>query len=908
MSGTRLAGAKRGLHADRSPGSSRGTGPRGNIAGVMATVLATKQGVESEKSTVVHAVAVLLVAYVIVGIWLLAAGPRDYPVFHTILDTGVGLIAAVLAALLWVMGRHVGVPFLVWLATAFGAAALLQVIHVLIVAEWPGDPLAAPAPEALRAATWGPGAYLLPVAVGGSLWMFAKNKANTLAFAGAVLVAAVALFALFQWLPARTEQTHFGVTRPALLLAPLLWLGIAIHCWRGRAGDRMLRALAWTAPVLVVANLVMLYSQREGDPQSIVAHLGTLVGYFVLLLLLLKLASVEMTERVRAEAQLAQLIDEQERRVRERTADLEAEVAVRREAEENAQSQLQRLNLLHQITRATSDRKDLHSIYDVVVRSLEEQLPVDLCCLCLYDAGSNALTVSKVGPRCTALARQLGFTERARLAVDSDALTHSIRGTPVSEPDTSQVTSPLSRRFSEAGLRSLVVSPLKIEERVFAVLIVARRMAQSFSNGKMKFLRQLSEHVGLAAHQAQLYEALKQAYDDLQQTQHAVMQQERLRALGQMASGIGHDINNALSPIALHTESLLESEPNLSPRTRESLQTIQRAMEGITQTVARMREFYRPRAAESAHLPVQLNTVALQVIDLTHARWDGMPRERGHVITVRTDLAADVPAIPGIESEIREALVNLVLNGVDAMPSGGTLTLRTKMLPAPHQGANAGYVEVSVADTGVGMNDEVRRRCMEPFFTTKGERGSGLGLASVYGVVRRHGAEIDIRSVQGRGTTISLIFPVPATPASPVATPPPRTQAAPERLRLLLVDDDPLFLKSLGDLLEADGHMVTETSGGQQAIDAFRSAQQRREPYSAVVTDLGMPYVDGRRVAAAVKEASPTTPVILLTGWGQRLMSDDDFPPNIDRVLTKPPKLRELRQTLAELCTPDMLR
>src|SRR5688572_11141920 len=670
MSGTLLAGAKRGLH--RSPGSSRGTGSRGNIAGVMATVLATNQRVESEKSTVVHAVAILLIAYVIVGIWLLAAGSRDYPVLHTILDTGVGLTAAVLAALLWVMGRHVGVPFLIWLATAFGGAALLQFVHVLIVVEWPGGPATAPSAEALRAATWGPGAYLLPLAIGGSLWMLAAKKSNTLGFAAVVLIAAGALFALFQWLPPQTEQTHFGVTRPALLLAPLLWLGIAIHCWRGRASDRMLRALAWTAPVLVVANLVMLYSPREGDPQSIVAHLGTLVGYLVLLVLLLKLASVEMTERVRAEGQLAQLIDEQERRVRERTADLEAEVAVRREAEENAQSQLQRLNLLHQITRATSDRKDLHSIYDVVVRSLEEQLPVDLCCLCLYDAGSNALTVSKVGPRCTALARQLGLAERARLAVDSDALTHSIRGTPVSEPDTSLVTSPLSQRLAQAGLRSLVVSPLKIEERVFAVLIVARRQLQGFSNGKVKFLRQLSEHVGLAAHQAQLYEALKQAYDELQQTQQSVMQQERLRALGQ-----------------------LESEPNLSPRTRESLQTIQRAMEGITQTVARMREFYRPRAAESAHLPVQLNTMALQVIDLTHARWDGMPRERCHVITVRTDLAADVPTIPGVESEIREALVNLVLNAVDAMPKGGTLTLRTKLLPAPHQGANAGYIEVS---------------------------------------------------------------------------------------------------------------------------------------------------------------------------------------------------------------------
>ena len=137
----------------------------------------------------------------------------------------------------------------------------------------------------------GPGAYLLPIAIGGSLWMFAAKKGNTFGFAGAVLVSAAALFALFEWLPPQAEQTHFGVTRPALLLAPLLWLGIAIHCWRGRASDRMLRALAWTAPVLVVANLVRLYSPREGDAQSIVGHLGTLVGYFVLLLLLLKLAS-----------------------------------------------------------------------------------------------------------------------------------------------------------------------------------------------------------------------------------------------------------------------------------------------------------------------------------------------------------------------------------------------------------------------------------------------------------------------------------------------------------------------------------------------------------------------------------------------------------------------------------------
>jgi signal transduction histidine kinase/CheY-like chemotaxis protein len=874
----------------------------------MATVLANKQSVESEKSTVFQAVTALLVAYVLAGCVLLAVGPiGTYPAFHIILDTATALLAGILAGLLWVMGRHVARPLPIWLAIGFAATSLLDLYHLLSGIEIGGGlSMQFDGVSVEPTAEWAASAHTLPIAVGVSLWLLHRRKERALAFALFVLVLAVGLSVIFSQLPIYVMPAYLGMSAPALILAPLLWLFIAVHCWRERDNDRLVRRLVWMAPVLLFATLAMLHSRAPDDTPALVAHLGQTVGYVILLVLLLKLASTEMLERVRAESRLAQLADEQERRVRERTADLETEVAVRRAAEENAKSQLQRLNLLHQITRATSERHDLQSIYGVMVRSLEEQLPIDLCCLFLYDAGSNVLTVSKVGPRRAGLARQLGLSERARLPIDSDALTQSVRGTQVSEPDTSLVASPLSRRLAEAGLRSLVISPLQIEDRVFGVLMVARRRPQAFSRGKCKFLRQLSEHVALAAHQAQLYEALQQAYEDLQQTQHAVLQQERLRALGQMASGIGHDINNGLSPIALHTESLLESEPNLSPRVRESLLTIQRATNDITHTVARMREFYRPRAPESAHLPMQLNPLILQVIDVTHTRWSDMPQQSGHVITVNTDLAADLPAIAGIEGEIREALINLVFNAVDAMPKGGTLTLRTKTLPRP-QGSGAGYVQVDVADTGIGMNDETRRRCMEPFFTTKGERGSGLGLASVYGVVRRHGAEIDIRSVQGRGTTVSLIFPVPARDETPAAAPP-RNHAAPERLRLLLVDDDPLFLKSLGDFLEADGHIVTETSGGHAAIEAFRAAHQRGEHFSAVITDLGMPYVDGRRVAGAVKEMSPATPVILLTGWGQRLMSDDDFPPNIDRVLTKPPKLRELRQTLGELCKPEILR
>src|SRR6058998_83458 len=203
--------------------------------------------------------------------------------------------------------------------------------------------------------------------------------------------------------------------------------------------------------------------------------------------------------------------------------------------------------------------------------------------------------------------------------------------------------SPFPQRLAAAGLCSLVAAPLLIEGKVFGVLVAARRQAHGFSSGECEFLLQLSEHVAVAAHQARLYGALEEAYHDLRQTQHAVMQQERLRALGQMASGIAHDINNAISPVALYTESLLEREANLSDRARDYLLTIQRAGEDVAQTVSRMREFYRPREPQLTLAPIDLNRMVEQVVDLTRARWSDVPQERGIVIQLQTDLASGLP-------------------------------------------------------------------------------------------------------------------------------------------------------------------------------------------------------------------------------------------------------------------------
>jgi PAS domain S-box-containing protein len=555
------------------------------------------------------------------------------------------------------------------------------------------------------------------------------------------------------------------------------------------------------------------------------------------------------------------------------------------------QEQLQRLALLGRITRAIGERQDLRSIFQVVIRTIEEELPVDFCCICLYDMGENQLTVSCVGVQSAEMAISLGMTENAVVPIDENGLARSVRGDLIYEPDISDTKFPFPQKLSGAGMGCMVLAPLLVESQVFGVLVTARRATEAFSSGECEFLRQASEHTALASHQAQLYGALQIAYDDLRQTQQQVMQQERLRALGQMASGIAHDINNAISPVALYTESLLERE-QLSDRARGYLEIIQRAVDDVAQTVARMGEFYRLREPQTSLVPVDLNKLVKQVIDLTRARWSDMAQQRGTAVEVHTDLDTDLPAIAAVESQIRDALVNLVFNAVDAMPQGGPLTIRTRSAP----GMKARVVQLEVTDTGIGMDEDTRRRCLEPFFTTKGTRGTGLGLAMVYGVAQRHGASLEIESEPDRGTTVRLSFSMATITA---VTPSQATTATVGPKSILIVDDDPLLLKSLRDALESDGHVVTVASGGQMGIDAFLDALAKGAPFPVVITDLGMPHVDGRKVAAAIKAAAPSTIVLMLTGWGRRLVAEGDIPPGVDEVLSKPPKLVELRAALA---------
>ena len=396
------------------------------------------------------------------------------------------------------------------------------------------------------------------------------------------------------------------------------------------------------------------------------------------------------------------------------------DVTERRQAERRIRGQLEHLHLLDQITRSIAERQDLRSIFQVVVTMLERSLPIDFGCVCLHEQPSGTLRVTCVGTGSAALASELMMDERTVIEVDENGLSRCVGGELVYEPDIGHVMFPFPQRLAHVGLRSVVMAPLRSESRVFGVLVAARRGADGFSSVECEFLRQLSEHVALAAHQAQIHDALQQAYEDLRQTQQVVMQHERLRALGQMASGIAHDVNNALSPVSLYAESLLETEPGLSTRTRGYLETIRRAVQDVAQTVARIREFARHREVQMELAPVDMNHLVQQVLDLTRVRWRDIPQQHGIVIRELAELAPDLPKIMGVESDIREALTNLVFNAVDAMP-------RAEHSPCARASAEARWVRCglpSSSRSATGVSAWTRRRAGGASSRSSPPRGS----------------------------------------------------------------------------------------------------------------------------------------------------------------------------------------
>ena len=329
-------------------------------------------------------------------------------------------------------------------------------------------------------------------------------------------------------------------------------------------------------------------------------------------------------------------------------------------------------------------------------------------------------------------------------------------------------------------------------------------------------------------------------------------QSEKLTALGQLAGGIAHDFNNLLQAILGYAQ-LMKANPDNPELLQRSLSVVESAALDGSETVRRIQQFARLRP-EERFMPVDVNHIVEDAVAITRPRWEEKIAHESRPMDLRLDLRAR-QHIHGRSAALTEVMTNLVLNAMDAMVEGGTLTISTKDV--------GDTVVITVTDTGIGMPEHVRRRVFEPFFSTKGESGSGLGLSMAYSIIRRHGGDIRVDSEPNRGTTFTLVVPC----ASETPSPPPAPSAATPRraARVLLVDDEPQVLSALTELLQAAGHEVSAAAGGAAALKIYTPGR-----YDVVMTNVGMAGMNGWEVTERVRALDARVPVVFITGWGLR--------------------------------------
>lgn len=384
---------------------------------------------------------------------------------------------------------------------------------------------------------------------------------------------------------------------------------------------------------------------------------------------------------------------------------------------------------------------------------------------------------------------------------------------------------------------------------------------------------------------------LSDALTNVTTMQRKMIEHARLSALGQMASGIAHDFNNALMPMLGLTELLLSCPDMLDDRRElvDTLQHIRSAANDAKEVVKRLREFYTTDG-NVEFAPVDVNAVIEECVVLTQPRWKEELSADGISITMETRLA-DVPPIQGNEPQLRDALTNIILNAADAMPENGAITVSSA--------ADNDSVSIMVADAGVGMPEDVRKQCFDPFFSTKEGTGTGIGLTMTLGIVESHGGSVKIESEEGKGTTVTIALPLPAP--DPVRDIPAATQNREpvDPLKVLVIDDDSRSSGLLNRYLRADDHTVEIADTGKAGLERFAGS-----PFDLVITDRAMPDMSGDDVSASLRDTNAQVPVIMLTGFGQMMKDKGQQPSAVDLILSKPVTPLELRKAIHEVLNP----
>jgi CheY-like chemotaxis protein len=374
------------------------------------------------------------------------------------------------------------------------------------------------------------------------------------------------------------------------------------------------------------------------------------------------------------------------------------------------------------------------------------------------------------------------------------------------------------------------------------------------------------------------------AHLEIKRSEEALIRQERLSALGQLTSGIAHDFNNMLIPILGYSDLLLECPDLLKDpgKVLSILKTIRSSAALSRETVKRLQECY---GADSRPKMEKVNIAELvsEVVEATKPLWKSDQEARSVTVRIREEVPPDL-VVTVSRSQFNEALMNLVLNALHAISSGGEVTIR-------------GFVKeetfnLEVSDTGIGMSKDVARKCLEPFFSTKGEEGTGMGLAMVHGIVKRHRGTLHVQSTPGKGTTIGIEIPL----AQEDSEAEPQAQVLPHTVRplkVLVVDDEENSRTLLSEYLALDGHTAVTAVDVMEGIKKFH-----RDDFDLVITDRAMPDKSGDELVRHVKASEHPVPVLMITGFAQIMASREEHPEGVDCLMGKPFTVQELRSAV----------
>ncbi len=455
---------------------------------------------------------------------------------------------------------------------------------------------------------------------------------------------------------------------------------------------------------------------------------------------------------------------------------------------------------------------------------------------------------------------------------------------PVAWRDLSERAGGQEAFLAESELRACLVVPVRVRDKTLGVMYLADPRPRDFAPDEAEAAYVLASLTALAIENARLYGGVRTAFDTLSATQERLIHTEKVRALGGMAGGVAHEFNNILAIILGKTQLLLAR--TLDEPVRDGLGRIEEAAWRAADVVRRLQGFAATRLDE-APAPVDPKALVQDALTLTRGLWKDEAEARGIRIEIVSDLE-DTPAVLGSAAELREAVTNLVLNAIDAMPRGGRLSLATRQRDAG--------VEVAVTDTGEGMSEEVRRRVFDPFFSTRTPPRSGLGLSVVHGIVTRHRGRVEVASQEGRGTTVTVWLPAAApAPAILETRGEPAAESVPATASILVLEDEEQIRTMLVEALSQAGHTVDSAGDGLTGLARFQSGR-----FDVVLTDLSLPERSGLDVARAVKRMRPGTPVVLITGWGHLLDPARLRDSGVDLTLVKPFRLEHVLAVLAD--------